>query len=290
MVDELPVPDRLEDPVRKAQSQQVLHGLLAEVVVDPEDLVLGEVLADQRRQLFCGGEVVSERLLDDEPVPPLPGGDRRHHRDERLECAGRNREVVQPVAGRPANGLGLGKCIREPRGGTLVGGRVEHQVAHPIGQLVPDLLPERIAGVVFDSAPHRLAEAVVRPIRPRDADDGELLGKKPAEGERVERRHQLALGQVARGAEDHERARRRPPPQRQPFEQRIELFDRGAHSADFTACPPNWLRSAALTLAANDSSCREANRANRAAEITGTGTSSAIASAIVQRPSPESST
>ena len=57
-----------------------------------------------------------------------------------------------------------------------------------------------------------------------------------------------------------------------------------------TAWPPNWLRSAAFTFAANDSSCREAKRANSAAVITGTGTSSAIASAIVQRPSPESST
>ena len=57
-----------------------------------------------------------------------------------------------------------------------------------------------------------------------------------------------------------------------------------------TAWPPNWLRSAALTLAANDSSWREAKRANSAAVITGAGTSSLIASSIVQRPSPESST
>ena len=63
-----------------------------------------------------------------------------------------------------------------------------------------------------------------------------------------------------------------------------------APAADLTAWPPNWLRSAAFTLAANDSSCREAKRAKSAAVITGTGTSSAIASAIVQRPSPESST
>ena len=57
-----------------------------------------------------------------------------------------------------------------------------------------------------------------------------------------------------------------------------------------TAWPPNSLRSAAFTFAANDSSCREAKRANSAAVITGTGTFSAIASATVQRPSPESST
>ena len=74
-----------------------------------------------------------------------------------------------------------------------------------------------------------------------------------------------------------------------PFEQRVLDCDRFGHSL-FTAWPPNSLRSAAVTFAANDSSWREAKRAKSAAVITGTGTSSAIASATVQRPSPESST
>ena len=38
VVDELAVPDRLEDAVREPQRQHVLDRLLAEVVVDPEDL------------------------------------------------------------------------------------------------------------------------------------------------------------------------------------------------------------------------------------------------------------
>ena len=57
-----------------------------------------------------------------------------------------------------------------------------------------------------------------------------------------------------------------------------------------TACPPNWWRSAATAFIAGESSWREANRANSAAEITGSGTACRIASSIVQRPSPESST
>jgi hypothetical protein len=44
VVDELAVPDRLEDPVREAERKHVLDRLLAEVVVDPEDLVLDEVI------------------------------------------------------------------------------------------------------------------------------------------------------------------------------------------------------------------------------------------------------
>ena len=69
VVDELPVPDRLEDAVREPERQHVLHRLLAEVVVDAEDLALVEVLRDQLVQLACGGEVVAERLLDDQPRP-----------------------------------------------------------------------------------------------------------------------------------------------------------------------------------------------------------------------------
>ena len=33
------VPDRLEDPVRETERQDVLNGLLAEIVIDPIDLV-----------------------------------------------------------------------------------------------------------------------------------------------------------------------------------------------------------------------------------------------------------
>src|SRR5690606_13730726 len=58
----------------------------------------------------------------------------------------------------------------------------------------------------------------------------------------------------------------------------------------FTACPPNSLRIADRIRSANDSPSRERNRAIRDWVITGAGTSRSIASATVQRPSPESGT
>jgi hypothetical protein len=57
-----------------------------------------------------------------------------------------------------------------------------------------------------------------------------------------------------------------------------------------TAWPPNCFRKAALILAPKDSSWREAKRAKSDEAMTGAGTLSLIASKIVQRPSPESST
>src|SRR6185369_11835425 len=58
----------------------------------------------------------------------------------------------------------------------------------------------------------------------------------------------------------------------------------------FTAWPPNSLRSAAMTLAPNESVWRERKRACSESVITGAGTSRSIASCTVQRPSPESAT
>ena len=55
VVDEVPVPDRLEEPVREAEGQDVLGRLLAQEVVDPKNLLLVEdgmqVAVERRPQL-----------------------------------------------------------------------------------------------------------------------------------------------------------------------------------------------------------------------------------------------
>ena len=63
------VPDRLEDRVAEPQREDVLDGLLAEVVVDPVDLALVEDLRDVAVQGPGAGQVVAERLLDDHAAP-----------------------------------------------------------------------------------------------------------------------------------------------------------------------------------------------------------------------------
>ncbi len=58
---------------------------------------------------------------------------------------------------------------------------------------------------------------------------------------------------------------------------------------DSTACPPNWLRSAAIIFICGESSWRDANRAKSEAVIAGSGTALSMAASTVHRPSPESS-
>ena len=57
----------------------------------------------------------------------------------------------------------------------------------------------------------------------------------------------------------------------------------------WTACPPNWLRIAAIAFIAGLSSWREVKRAKSEAAMTFIGTAFSIAASTVQRPSPESS-
>ena len=66
VVDVAPVPDRLEDRVGEPQRQDVLHRLLAHVVVDAEDLGLVEVGVDVGGEPTRAVEVGAEGLLDDE--------------------------------------------------------------------------------------------------------------------------------------------------------------------------------------------------------------------------------
>ena len=65
-------PQRLEDRVRRAKDEDVLDGLLSDVVIDPVDLMLRERAEDHLREGLRRREVVSEGLLDDR-APPRAG-------------------------------------------------------------------------------------------------------------------------------------------------------------------------------------------------------------------------
>src|SRR5581483_44935 len=73
VVDVAAVPQRLEDRVREPQREDVLDGLLREVVVDPVDLVLREDLVELRVEVERGLQVVPERLLDDDALERADG-------------------------------------------------------------------------------------------------------------------------------------------------------------------------------------------------------------------------
>ena len=67
VVDVVAVPDRLEQPVGEPEGEDVLRRLLAEEVVDAEDLRLVEGLVEDGVELAGAVQVGAERLLHDDP-------------------------------------------------------------------------------------------------------------------------------------------------------------------------------------------------------------------------------
>ncbi len=61
-----PAPQRLKNGVTKAQHHEVLHRLFAEVMVDPVDLALLEVLRHLVVDRLSRGEIVTQRLFEDD--------------------------------------------------------------------------------------------------------------------------------------------------------------------------------------------------------------------------------
>jgi hypothetical protein len=179
-------------------------------VVNAINLPLVEVLEDFLIEVPRALKVCPERLLDDDAHPALLG--LREPRLAELPDGlgvelGRDREVEEAVALRPA----LAVNLFEHPGEHLIALRVldiRGQEPHPLREGVPDLFVHLLRlGELGHRRLHLLAVLFVRHRRPPEADDGELGGQKPLLHESVERRNQLPLGEVARRAEDDDRAR-----------------------------------------------------------------------------------
>ena len=174
VVDVLPRPERLEDPVREPEREQVLHRLLAEVVVDPEHLALAEVPQQERVQLPRRREVAAERLLDDHARPAARRPPLAELLDERRERLRRDGQVVEAVAFRPPLAVDLAELLRD-QVVLLVVAELRRDVVRRLRELLPDVVAELVASVLAHRGRHLLAERVVAELRAGAAEHGELL-------------------------------------------------------------------------------------------------------------------
>ena len=234
MIDELPVPDRLEDPVREAKGEHVLDRLLAEVMVDPEDLLLFEEAVQLLVQRGRRRSVAPEWLLDDQPRPAVGGAPLADLLDDLREGARRHGEVVDAVARAAAALVELDQHLLDAVHAGLVR-EVGGDVTHPLGKRVPDVVTERVPRELLHRRLHPLAKRRGRLLRARHPDDPELLGQQAAQGQRIEGGEELALRQVAGGPEDRQHARLGRPAEPQALEKRVLGLDR-RHGSSLT--PP----------------------------------------------------
>ena len=220
---------RLEHLVGEAHRQDVLHGLLAEVVVDPEDRLRGEGRRQRLLQLAGRLEVVPERLLDHHAPPrPRSGVDQAvllELVDDVAEEARRDREVEGMVAAGAADHVELVEGAGQVAERDVVV-EVSGDEPEALGQLLPDLLAELRAGVLLDRVVHDRGEVLVGPVAPGEADQAEPRRQQTAVGQVVDRRHHLLAGQVAGDAEEHHPARSGDP-RKSPVLRRAEWVDPG---------------------------------------------------------------
>ena len=69
MVDEIPIPQRLEDRVGKPGYQYVLHGLFPKIMINSVNLVFREYLVKLLIEQPRRWQVGSKRFFNDHPAP-----------------------------------------------------------------------------------------------------------------------------------------------------------------------------------------------------------------------------
>src|SRR5579859_3006868 len=94
------VPDRLQKRVGESEIQDVLHGLLAEEMVDAKDSRIGKRLVEYRIESSGGSEVTTERLFHDHAAMRGASGAGQAGRDRAKQLRW-DREIEQRPLGRP---------------------------------------------------------------------------------------------------------------------------------------------------------------------------------------------
>ena len=195
VVDVVAVPDRLEESVGEAEGQDVLHRLLAQEVVDAEDLVLVEDGVHGVVQFLGALQVGAERLLHDDarPFDQVGFAENGEHGTGRRR---RDAQVVEaPDLASADVGFRLGHSLGQA--GRTGLGRDETQLLLEAGPLEQR---DFAGGVLVAGVPGQVPELLVAQLAGGGADDP-VLGHQARHGEVEQSGQQLACRQVASGSE-----------------------------------------------------------------------------------------
>ncbi len=124
VLDVLAIPYRFEEGVREAKIQQVLHRLLAQIMIDSEDRLLREHLVQRGVERLRSRQVAPERLLDDHSRVVGAAGLRQAPGPRSQTCSGEWRDSVWGGSPDPIP-CAAGDTSRDPRS------RRRHSAAAP---------------------------------------------------------------------------------------------------------------------------------------------------------------
>ena len=209
VVDVAAVPDRLEDGVGEAQHHDVLGRLLAEKMVDAIRVRLVEGAADDAVEVPRPGEVGAKGFFDDRARPAAfragvveaaflePG-------DDRLELLRPSRKIEHAPSAEVVFLVEFVDAFGEGFVAVVVV-ELAAVIEKVLGEMVPEFLLDGLAGEFLGGLLHFLAEHVVGFVAPGETDDGHAGGQVAVGGEVVKGGDELAVGEVAGRAEDHQR-------------------------------------------------------------------------------------
>ena len=208
VVDVVAVPDRLEHAVGKAQHQDVLDGFLAEIMIDPVNLMLFDEPQEFAVQRSCRGKVGPERFLDHQPPPCAVLGQHAGTGEfvaDRQERTWRRRQVEQAVAAGFPHGLEFVELFAH---------RVERGWIPGIGldggdarkQALGDGVVHGAGGELVQALHQAVAQFAARHALAGNADDAVVLRQQIGRREIIEGRDHQPMREIAGDAENDEGA------------------------------------------------------------------------------------
>ncbi|KPY81685.1 Uncharacterized protein ALO94_05590 [Pseudomonas syringae pv. spinaceae] len=202
VVDVVVVTERLEQAIGETADQNVLHRLLAQVMVDPVDLFFAHDLEQAAIERHCTGQIGAERLFDNYPAEPVIGF---------LQQTGRP-QALGHFAEEPRRGGQIKHRIfrtgaLDLAGDVLIGRIIEKvtlHIADTLGQRAPQRRIERVlatagnfaGGLVANEIFEFFGEVRIADRVMIDADDVQPFIHQTVARQVVKRRHQQTLDQV----------------------------------------------------------------------------------------------
>ena len=206
MIDVAAVPDGLKNSVGETKSQNVLNGFFAQIMVDPINLSFVGNLQQLLVQIFRAFEVMPEGFLDNHSPPVFaPFMHQSHPRqlfDDRPEVVGGGGQIVQMITVGGVLGVHFVEGFFQARIKIGVFEIAVH-IVQPAQEPLPKIAVHTVAGKLLDIVSDPLAEFVFRDLSARHPDHREFARQQLIGGQIVERRNQLAAGEVSGRAENH---------------------------------------------------------------------------------------
>ena len=197
MVNVFGLPQRLEQDVGKTDSHQVLHRLLSQIMVDPVNLVLVEMLGQHGVQRARRCQIAPKGLFHHDARPCIRDAMGMQPLRNIAKQRWRDREIEGPhdiLAHHPLQDVPASR----PLG-------VDRDIAHPIQKRrhLRLVLPRR--GHEFGNRlTDHPAEVALAQLGARGANDPALYRHLPGQKPQIQPRQNLAPGQIACAAKDHQ--------------------------------------------------------------------------------------